>query len=415
MARGIIEGVSGAGFPTGWKEKTSGEVFGSAITKNDPIVLGRYGSWDTVIDKIPDITQGGIVNGISFFGDYMALAISATPLLKIYKRSTGDGFTLLDSPTGLPTNGGGLSVAFSPDGNYLAVGSSGSTGYLTVFSRSGDVFTKTADATTMPSALVTGVCFSPDNNYLAVSVNDNTVKIYKKNGSLYDYLTGFTPQSAAAPQGLSFSPDGTHLVVAVASSPFVVIYSKSGDVFTKLPNPSTLPTGWAYSCDFSPDGKYLAVAHTAPPFITIYSRSGDTFTKIANPSVLPTGSAKSCAFDPSSSYLSVAYTITPFVTNYSVISGVFTKLNNPSSLPQNSGYGNSFSDNGEYLAVGNSGTSPYLTIYRTTAKDIISKISHFQTNPLSWLPNNDNIGIAMQSGAIGETININLFPALNNI
>ena len=421
MARGIIEGVGGTGFPAGWKEKASGEVFGGAIAKNDPVVLGRYGSWDTAIDKIPDISGlGGTgTKKVDFYGDYMAISEtgSATPEVYIFKRTgVNDGFKLLSTPS--VVNGVVYVPAFSNDGNFLAIGRD-SAPYFKIFSRSGDVFTLLSTPATMPTDRVIDLEFSSSGTYLAVTTDTTAVFIYKKNGTNYEYLTSITA-GVGVTSGVSFSSDETYLAITGATSSYIKVFKRSGDTFTALSNPTILPTGAAYGgCAFSPDGNYLAVLHLTTPWVTIYKRSGDVFTKLANPSILPginVGQYSSnIEFDPSSSFLAITtYTASPFIMIYSISNDVFAKLPNPSTIPSSTVGGCAFSDDGLYIAVGID-SSPYSIIYRTQTKGIVSKISHFQTNPLSWLPNNDNIGIAMQGGAIGETIRVNLFPALNNI
>jgi len=414
MARGIIEGVGGAGFPTGWKQKESGEVYGSNIEKSDPIVLGVYGDWETQIDKIPDLLPGAATSDVSFYSDYMAIAKTVAPYLKIYKKTGSISFTEITTITGLPITGSGTCVSFSPDGNFIAVGSNAVGDYLCIFNRVGDVFTKISNPATIPTTAVRGLSFSPDGIYLAVSDFTDTLRIYKKNGSLFEDFTTLLPSSGKRLNWPRFSPDGKYLSISSEDTPYIFIYSISGEVYTKLSGPVSLPVGGSSGCDFSPDGKYLAVCHVATPYVTIYSILNDVFTKIVNPAILPSSAPASCSFDVSSTYLSLAVSATPVVFNYKIIDGKFEKMANPSSLPPQNGYGNSFSKNGEFLAIGSTGT-PHLTIYRTDTINIVSKVTHFSTNPLSWLPNNDNIGISLQAGVIGDTINVNLFPALNNI
>lgn len=418
--RGVLNGQSGTGFPGPWKEKASGEVFGSAIAKNDPVVLGRYGSWDTTIDKIPDISGlDGYVNDVSHYGDYMALAMAnaAASEIYIYKRTgINDAFTKLSNLTGAGS-ATGQCVEFSKDGNFLAYGISSSP-YYRVFSRSGDIFTLLSDANSfaVPNDIV-NLSFSPDGNYLALATDTATVYIFKYSGTSYNYLQSLSTVVPSV-NGVCFSPDGNYFVSVGATSVFIKIFSHSGDAFTAITSPAALPTGQCYDCCFSPDGNYLAVLHQTTPRLTVYKRSGSTFTKLANPTTLPGGDPtflNSIEFDSSSTYLTLTtQATTPYVYVYKIINDTLTKQANPSSIPSGTTYGCGFSNDDLYLSICIA-DSPYMINYRTTAKDIVSKISHFQTNPLSWLPSNDNIGIATQVGAVGETINVNLFPALNNL
>lgn len=199
------------------------------------------------------------------------------------------------------------------------------------------------------------------------------------------------------------------MAVTHTTSPFVTIYKISGDIFTKLANPTTLPTGNGTCCDFSNDGNYLAVGHYTTPYVTIYKRAGDVFTKLANPAIVPNGTTRGVSFSPGSNQLAVA---SSYMQVYSISGDVFTRAiyyTDRSSLSHFS-----FSPDSTYLARGGDDT-PFIDVFRTVAKDVVSKVTHFQTNPLAWLPNNDNIGIAKEAGSVGSTVKINLFPKLNTL
>ena len=118
-------------------------------------------------------------------------------------------------------------------------------------------------------------------------IRDRYITIYKRSGDVFTKLADPATLPTNTGRGCTFSPDGTYLSVAHDTSPFITIYKRSCDVFTKLTNPSTLPAHTARDCAFSPDGTYLSVAHETSPYITIYKRSGDVFTKLTNPSTLP--------------------------------------------------------------------------------------------------------------------------------
>ena len=145
-------------------------------------------------------------------------------LAKLFSIPDAPVAVKLANPAPLPA-GSGTGCAFSPDGVYLSV-SHGTTPFVTIYKRAGDVFTKLAN----PAALPPGFGL-----------------------------------------GCAFSPDGVYLSVAHDITPFVTIYKRAGDVFTKLADPAALPTGYGFDCAFSPDGIYLSVAHDVTPFVTIYS------------------------------------------------------------------------------------------------------------------------------------------------
>ena len=73
----------------------------------------------------------------------------------------------LTDPAALPAFTGN-DAAFSPDGTYLAVAHA-ETPFITIYKRSGDVFTKLDDPADLPAFTGNGAAFSPDGTYLAVA------------------------------------------------------------------------------------------------------------------------------------------------------------------------------------------------------------------------------------------------------
>jgi hypothetical protein len=147
------------------------------------------------------------------------------------------------------------------------------------------------------------------------------ITIYKRSGDVFTKL----PNPATLPVDLSygvvFSADGVYMAVSHYSAPFITIYKRAGDVFTKLPDPASLPAGLGYSVAFSSDGVYMSVGHDVSPFITTYKRSGDVFTKAIDPAILPAGIGYGVAFYQSGAsymgnFIAVAQAYTPFISIY---------------------------------------------------------------------------------------------------
>ena len=142
---------------------------------------------------------------------------------------------------------------------------------------------KLSDPATLPAGTGNGTAFSPDGTYLSVAhISSPFVTIYKRSGDVFTKLANPAALPANQGTGTAFSPDGTYLSVAHRDSPFVTIYKRSGDVFTKLANPAARPPNTANGTAFSTDGTYLSVAHQDSPFVTIYkSTNYDKATSFA--------------------------------------------------------------------------------------------------------------------------------------
>ena len=97
-------------------------VFGETIAKNDAVYVRNIYNQDSSSKLAnPTTLPTGTGRGVAFSADgvYMSVAHDVSPFLTIYKRS-GDVFTKLTNPTILPT-GTGQGVAFSTDGVYMSV------------------------------------------------------------------------------------------------------------------------------------------------------------------------------------------------------------------------------------------------------------------------------------------------------
>ena len=175
---------------------------------------------------------------------------------------TGDYDFTHDRINGTPTLPNiGLGCAFSPDGQYLAVGHFGAP-YLTVIDATD--WSVVSGTPALPSN-GQSCAFSPDGEYLAVGHNGSP-SLTVIDTADWSVVSG-TPTLPSNGYACAFSPDGQYLAVGYGGSPnFTVIDTSDWSVVSGTP---TLPS-LGYGCAFSPDGQYLAVGYGGSPNLSIF-------------------------------------------------------------------------------------------------------------------------------------------------
>jgi hypothetical protein len=186
----------------------------------------------------------------------------------------------------MPT-GAGRCCAFSFDGNYLAVGHS-VTPFMTVYSRSGDTFTKLSDPATLPSSTLVSMLTWCGNGYIAIGTSGtpSVPEVYKLSAGALTKLSNPATPSVGTLAAMAGSSDSVYLSVVGGTSPFVAVYkiNTSTDTFTKLTlSGITIGSSTGTSIAISKDVKYMCVGYgTNVPYAQLYSiGAGDTFTKVA--------------------------------------------------------------------------------------------------------------------------------------
>ena len=147
------------------------------------------------------------------------------------------------------------SVAFSPDGKYLASGSYDKT--IKLYDVSDPKNAREIKTLKGHSDYVYSVVFSPDGKYLVSGSYDDTIKLYDvidpKNAYEIKTLSGHSGDV----NSVAFSPDGKYLASASDDNTiklYDVIDPKNAREIKTLSGHSN----WVRSVAFSPDGKYLA-------------------------------------------------------------------------------------------------------------------------------------------------------------
>ncbi len=302
-------------------------------------------------------------------GEFLALGSATTPYIDIYQRSSGNVLTKLANPGTIP--GGTVSqVSWSPCGDFLAVGTS-ATPYIIIYQRSGNAFTKLSDPGTLPTVggggAMVGIrpVFSPNSDFLALP-----------------YTT-----------------------TGVGAGPKFLIYERSGTTFTDITSGSGLDTvngiGSSNFFSWSPDSSFCCALDNSTHLVIAFKRTDATFTSITAPVAAYAGNILGHSFSPDGNFFAVSLLVTPWILIFTVSStGVFALLTSPITLSEWPGVP-SWSANSEYLCL-NESSSPYLLIYKVTnptttptftVQTAVASPPSAQPNEMSWSPSKQFLAV----------------------
>jgi WD40 repeat protein len=179
------------------------------------------------------------------------------------------------------------SIAFSPDGRYVASGSLDGTAKIWAADRSSlEPIEKRMLAGDRPhTADVRGIGFHPNRPIVATASNDGYVALwdYGEPGAVptlkaKERIPVFETDTLARGVSVAFSHDGTRLAVASLEGNVATVWNVEGDTLTRpeatLPHPN-----WVWDVEYSPDDSLLATAG-ADGVARIWRVRDDTYTQV---------------------------------------------------------------------------------------------------------------------------------------
>lgn len=320
---------------------------------------------EITVSAINEDEENGWSIGLSAIANALTVKGSVTLDLNVGGGGAGDGDDGDAGEPGIvegtpPAMGTVNGVAYSPDGQYVALAGFG--GDRLSILRTSD-WSAVPDTPKLPNA-ANDIAFSPDGSVLAVSMTSSPgIRLF--NTSDWSTILGISSPSNS--WGLGFSPDGRYLM-SVHSQGGMRIYDATNNwsIVTNIPKPAS--PGHIRSVAFSPDGRYAAMSHIDGTRLTIYRVSN--WTIVANTPTIP-GSAYGLGFSPDSRYLAVGHAndkrLTIINTSYwSVVSGT--------PAIAGTAHDAKFSPDGNVLAVAHSG-APNLTMINANNWSVIPDTS----------------------------------------
>lgn len=372
-----LEGTFSEGIISAIRPEGNSLVQGTILQMTAPISPGSSGG--------PVLNDGGQVIGISVGqtvgGQNLNYAIPVNYLKPLITIQVDD----LRITEVYDLYSGSLSVAFSPDGRYIATGDTDGNVGLWEVSSGENIYYKNLGGE------VRGVAFSPDGTQIAADGANGGVRvILLDTRSATEIMRRDSNDEAHNIHSVAFSPDGRYVATGVDLQWAYLWEMSSG----RLKGWGRTGASEVYAVAFSPDGRYLATGNDNGD-LDLWEVNSWWTDDINVQNIRVGGNVRAIAFSPDGKYLAAdgydgsntnvtIYDVTRNTTAWRIDTDIYKV------------YALAFSPNGEYLAVG--GDDERITFYSIGADITEMKVisATGQVNSLAWSPDGSLISDGRQ-------------------
>lgn len=266
------------------------EVASVSVAGSNPTAAARGGYFIGEFDNLSefaDTTLASLGNGrkpitLSGDGTMMVAGFSSGAFLRAYNFSSG---WVAATITGTMPSGQVQAVAFSPDGQWLAVGTSAAP-FLMLYERVGSTLQFASNAVNPPGSTVRFVKWQDSGSRLAVSFDSNApVRLYsldEDTGTLSFLKASHVLAASVSGVNLDVKPDGSR--IAYSDSSRLVIFDTAPDPMPALVDEPSLIGGGNIGTYWSDDGQFVYLVNNVAPYLTIYQVLSSSIVQQPNPS-----------------------------------------------------------------------------------------------------------------------------------
>ncbi len=301
---------------------------------SDNLFVYQFDRLDFVLSRVatPDVSPGASVLSVDWSPDGRYLAIGAVVTdaerVRIYQFDPANN-TLIQvaTPNVIPDDSVN-SVNWSFDGKYLAAGITSDTDSLRIriyqFDRVVQTLTQVATPDIIPGGAVLSVNWSPDGKYLAigaVAADAERVRIYQFDRANNTLIQVATPDiiPGTSVESVNWSFDGKYLAIGVrnvdAERVRIYQFTRSTNSLTQVATPDIIPGDNVFSVNWSLNGKYLAIGSDGADAERVrvyqFDRANNTLTQVATPDIIPGGTLLSVKWSPDGTFIAVGISVDP--------------------------------------------------------------------------------------------------------